>query len=33
MEYAGLYLTQNFQGTMQLRITGVPMTEEPLHWS
>jgi hypothetical protein len=31
MEYAGLYSAQNFPGTMQLRITGVPMTEEPLY--
>jgi hypothetical protein len=26
-------LAQNFPDTMQLRITVVPMTEEPLHWS
>jgi hypothetical protein len=31
MEYAGLYFARNFPDTMQLRITGVPMTEEPLH--
>jgi len=33
MEYTGLYLAQNYPGTIQIRITGVPMTKETLHWS
>jgi len=31
MEYTGLYLAQNYLGTMQIQITGVPMTGGALH--
>jgi hypothetical protein len=31
MEYDGQYLVPNYTGTKQIRITGVPMTEGPLH--